>query len=104
MEIKDILRQKRIEQNLTMKDVALAVGVSEATISRWESGNIANMKRDKIYSLAKTLHISPAVIMGLDPQPVDFNRFDEYTDLIEQMDDSQKEHLLEYMRFLVSKK
>lgn len=66
MEIKDILRNRRIELGLTMKDLSDKVGVSEGTISRWESGEIANMKRDKIALLAKTLHISPLIIMGLD--------------------------------------
>ncbi|MBR3308987.1 MAG: helix-turn-helix domain-containing protein [Lachnospiraceae bacterium] len=64
MEIKDIIYSRRIELGLTMKQVAEAVGVSEGTISRWESGDIANMRRDKIAALAKTLHLSPAVIMG----------------------------------------
>lgn len=49
-----------------MKEVAKAVGVSEATISRWESGNIANMGRSKISALSKILDLSPAEIMGID--------------------------------------
>lgn len=69
MEIKDIIRNRRIELDLTMKDVANAVGVSEGTVSRWESGEIANMKRDKIVALASILRISPAVIMGWEDQP-----------------------------------
>ena len=28
-----------------MKEIATAVGVSESTVSRWEAGNIANMKK-----------------------------------------------------------
>jgi len=66
MEVKDILKSRRQELNLTMKEVATSVGVNEGTISRWESGDIANMKRDKIMALAKALQISPAVIMGWD--------------------------------------
>lgn len=66
MEVKDILKSRRQELNLTMKEVATSVGVNEGTISRWESGNIANMKKDKIMALAKALQISPAVIMGWD--------------------------------------
>ncbi|MEI3187969.1 MAG: helix-turn-helix transcriptional regulator [Lachnospiraceae bacterium] len=66
MEIKDILKQRRLEKQLTLDDVARLVGVSAATISRWESGDIANMKRDKIVNLAKALDISPAVIMEWD--------------------------------------
>lgn len=72
MEVKDILKAKRIEQGFTMKELADRVGVSEGTISRWESGDIANMKRDKIVSLADALGISPLTIMGVDvdrPKP-----------------------------------
>ena len=57
MDIKNILRQKRKELNLTMKQVADACGVSEATVSRWESGDIGDMKRSRISSLSKILHI-----------------------------------------------
>lgn len=64
MDTKDILKSKRKEFNLSQKEVADYVGVSEATVSRWESGNIANMGRDKIALLSKILKISPSVIAG----------------------------------------
>ncbi len=64
MDIKNILKNRRIELGLTLEDIAKKVGVSPATVSRWESGDIANMRRDKIAMLAKSLQISPAVIMG----------------------------------------
>ena len=64
MSVKDIIREKRLELGMTMKEVADKVGVSEATISRWESGEIENMRRGAISSLAKALHISPNEIMG----------------------------------------
>lgn len=66
MDIKDILKNRRLELGLTMKEVSLKVGVSEGTISRWESGDIENMRRDKISALAEALDISPSVIMGWD--------------------------------------
>ena len=64
MEIKDILKNRRTELGLTQLDVANAVGVSEATVSRWESGDLANMKRSRIASLASVLKMSPSIIMG----------------------------------------
>ena len=69
MEVKDILRAKRIELGLTIYEVADAVGVRAATVSRWESGDIENMRRDKIESLAKVLGISPLVILGYEEPP-----------------------------------
>lgn len=67
--INDIIKKRRTELNLTMCQVAKIVGVSECTISRWESGDIANMRRDKISLLAKALKISPGVIMGWEDYP-----------------------------------
>jgi transcriptional regulator with XRE-family HTH domain len=66
MGVKDIIKNRRIELNMTMKEVADKVGVSEGTVSRWESGDIANMRRDKIMALAKVLDLSPNVIMEWD--------------------------------------
>ena len=62
MNIKDIIKQKRLECGYTMKELAERVGVSEATVSRWESGNLATMKHTKIMLLAKALKISPAML------------------------------------------
>lgn len=67
--VKEIIKQRRQELGLTMKEVADAVGVSEATVSKWESGDIENMRRDKISKLADALHISPAILMGWDDEP-----------------------------------
>ena len=64
MSVKDIIKQNRLRLGLTMKELADKVGVSEATISRWESGEIANMKQSGISALAKVLGISPSIIMG----------------------------------------
>lgn len=66
MEVKDIIKEHRIALDLTMKELAKKIGVSEATISRWESGDIANMKRDKARDLAKALGIPIRVIMEWD--------------------------------------
>ena len=43
--INNLLKDKRKSKGLTQKEVAEAVGVSEGTVSRWESGEIANMGR-----------------------------------------------------------
>ena len=66
MEVKDIIRNRRIELGMTLKQVADAVGVNEGTVSRWESGDIDNMRRDRIAALSKALHLDPLVIMGME--------------------------------------
>ena len=64
MEIKDIIRKRREELNLTYEELGKLVGVGKSTVRKWETGMIENMRRDSIVALAKALNLSPAVIMG----------------------------------------
>lgn len=66
MEVKDIIKNRRKQLRLTLLDIAKACDVSEATVSRWESGDIGDMKRSRIAALAKVLHISPSIIVGTE--------------------------------------
>lgn len=59
------IKAQRIRLGLTQKEVAQKLGVTEATVSRWESGEIANMRRDKIMKLSELLQLSPSIIMDL---------------------------------------
>lgn len=60
------LKKRREELNLSQEAVAESIGVTKATVSKWEKGDIANMKRDKIALLAKVLKVSPLSILGLE--------------------------------------
>lgn len=62
------LKARRLELGLTMAEVAKAIGVSEATVSRYESGNIKNMRRDRIENYSKVLNVSPALFIGIEQE------------------------------------
>ena len=67
MDSKDMakrIKELRQEKGLTLEQVAKVVGVGKSTVRKWETGMIANMKRDKIASLAKALGTTPAYLMG----------------------------------------
>lgn len=53
------IARRREELGMSQVDLAKVVGVSKASVCRWESGDISNMKRDKIQKLADALRISP---------------------------------------------
>lgn len=63
------IKDLRLSQNLTLEQVANEVGVGKSTVRKWETGMIANMRRDKIASLAKALHTTPAYLMGWIDEP-----------------------------------
>ncbi|MGX7099476.1 LexA family protein [Globicatella sanguinis] len=56
----------RKRKNLTQEEVAERVGVTKATVSKWEKGDIENMKRDKIAKLSEVFEISPLELLGID--------------------------------------
>ena len=58
------IKELRQAKGLTLEQVANVVGVGKSTVRKWETGMIANMKRDKIASLAKALGTTPAYLMG----------------------------------------
>ena len=64
-----MVNQRRLELNLTMDELAKLIGVSTPTVQRYESGEIKNVRRDKIKSLADALQCSPAYLMGWSDKP-----------------------------------
>jgi repressor LexA len=59
-----ILKKRRKELGLTLAQVADAVGVTEATVQRWESGNIKTVRYEKLAPSSSLLGVSPADLMG----------------------------------------
>ena len=108
MEIGALLREKRKKKALTMKKLADIVEVSEGTISRWESGDIKNIKRAKIEKLSDVLEISPYTIMGWkepkDPEVAKVDVFiNELKDITSDANDSTKRAILDYAYFILEK-
>ncbi|MCI9602525.1 MAG: helix-turn-helix domain-containing protein [Lachnospiraceae bacterium] len=58
MSLGSLIRERRKNLGLTLKEVSTHVGVAEATVQRWESGNIKMLKSDKMVKLSSVLQIS----------------------------------------------
>ena len=68
MSMNEKIRYLRKLNGLTLEEVGNAVGVGKSTVRKWESGDIENMRRDKIASLAAALHTTPAYLMGWEEE------------------------------------
>ena len=68
------IKKLRQEKGLTLEQVADVVGVGKSTVRKWETGMIANMRRDKIADLAKALGTTPAYLMGWPEETTDKKR------------------------------
>ncbi|MBR1969606.1 MAG: helix-turn-helix domain-containing protein [Clostridia bacterium] len=66
MKLQDRIKERRRALGLTLLEVADALGVKEATVQRYESGEIKNLKLETINSLAKLFRCSPSYLVGWD--------------------------------------
>lgn len=68
--MKELIRNRRKELNITLEEIGEYVGVSKATVQRWETGGIANMRRDRIKKLCEILQIEPQQLIGAEEKPL----------------------------------
>lgn len=69
MELKDVIRTRRNQLNMTLEYIGRQVGVGKSTVAKWERGEITNIRRDNIEKLARVLRVSPLVLMGREELP-----------------------------------
>ena len=67
------IRSARKAKGLTQEELAAKVGVTKATINKYESGIVTNFSRPRIKALADALDISPLEFIGFEsPQSITF--------------------------------
>lgn len=69
MIINERIKSMRNLRNLTLLEVAEKLGVKEATMQRYESGEIKNIKHETIVQLADIFECSPIYLMGWCESP-----------------------------------
>lgn len=61
MTIGDMIRNRRLELNMTQEDLAKACETTKATVSRWESGNISKIRCKNIALLCNKLQLEERI-------------------------------------------
>ncbi len=64
MKLHERIKKCRLENNMTLLELANALGVREATAQRYESGEIKNLKHATVLEMARIFNCSPAYLMG----------------------------------------
>lgn len=80
MNIGERLKETRLSKGLTLAEVGDRIGKTEATMQRYESGEIKNVKPSIVEDLAKIYKVSPAYLMGWENEDllVDSHSYDYF--------------------------
>lgn len=73
MGLKENIKNRRLELNLTLEEVSKKLSISKPTIQRYESGVISNIPSDRIEKLASILETTPALLMGWEEEDKNLN-------------------------------
>lgn len=60
------IKERRQELNMTQEQVGDRIGVSKATVNKYEVGTVTNFSRTRIEKLAEVLECSPGWLLGWD--------------------------------------
>ena len=78
------LKRIRTEKNITRKQLAQKIGITEISFGKYERGE-RNLTADKIYNLATVLNVKVADILGENPQAQISDVLDENQNTGEQI-------------------
>lgn len=105
------IKRLRLESGLTLLEVANRLGVKEATVQRYESGAIKNLKYDTIIALSKIFNCDPIEIMGLDDKkdtaplsPKKKELVNKFMELVSQLTEDELQEVVKSMEFILFKR
>ena len=104
----DRIKQRRMELGLTQEELGKRIGVQKSAIAKYENGRVVNLKRSVIAKLADVLDCAPSFLMCLDDdksdQAVPDPKSEQLQALLATMSGEEKEELLNYIKYLLSKR
>ncbi|MFV0517810.1 MAG: helix-turn-helix domain-containing protein [Aminipila sp.] len=111
MNINERIKKRRKELNLSAEAIAEIIGVSPATIYRYESADIMNMGIDKLLPLADALNTTAAyLITGENPSISEISKDSsnnlckneqQLLDLFRNCNKEEQDKILDYTRGLL---
>lgn len=73
LEIGQRIKQKRKALSLTQLELAYRVGLTESSISRYESGKIATMPTSTIKKICEVLQMDTTELLGLESSSFEYD-------------------------------
>lgn len=97
----------REKKGMTLQELGKRIGRTEATVQRYESGNIKNLKSDVIEQIAFHLDVNPAYLMGWIDNP-EIESDDHKNDVIaahidDDVSDEEMDEILNFIDYIKHK-
>ncbi|WP_245696668.1 helix-turn-helix domain-containing protein [Lacicoccus qingdaonensis] len=96
------MKKARDNKKMTLAQLGKIIDKTEATVQRYESGSIKNLKNDTIVQIANALEVNPAYLMGWIDEPNTSEEENEHTKAIAAhiREDATEEEIKEIQKFI----
>ena len=88
MEIGEKIRRARLKKGMSQAELGEKLGVQRSAVSKWEKGQVVNIKRSTLLKLSKYLDISPNELVECD--------YSDTENVSEQKQESQEKPTVDY--------
>lgn len=85
MTMGDIIKKLRLEANMTQEELGQKIGVQKSAIRKYEKGEVENIKRSTIKTMAELFDVSPCYLMGWEDNYNPGGKLEKEVSLIEQI-------------------
>lgn len=99
-EIGQRMKSKRKSLGMTQLELATRVGLTESSISRYESGKIATMPTSTIKKICKVLQIDTTELLGLESNTFEYD-LKEILSLADDFNAGIKDELLNIIKMQI---
>ena len=105
----NLIKEKRKEKKFTLHEVADHLGCSKMTVSKWENGQIQNIRRENLIPLCNLLGLSPIQLIDSVEieQTVTINGFKTKVNYLLQqtkdLNENEKDLIREYINLICRK-
>ena len=95
------IRSRRKQLNLTQKELGEIVGLSEGSVSRYESGSLKDIPMQNLNDFAKALNVEIAWLVGFKSETKKYQAVHECMERIQKLDDDKCFELIESINKII---
>lgn len=109
MDMGERIKELRTKKGVTQEELGKVIGVTKATIMKYEKGMVENLKRSSIEKLANYLDVTPSYLMCLEnveqKEKMNDFRFASHNGInIDGLDENDIEEITRFVEFIRNKK
>lgn len=104
MTVGDRIKKCRLQNHMTLDELASKASTTKQTIHKYENGIITNIPSSRILAISKALNTTPDYLMGWDSSSKEEDKLNQKLyKLIDSLSEEQLQQAIDFIIFLKSK-